>query len=91
MLTRIQSQNDVESFARQLVNEGVSFHPDSDFREYVNTNTNEPTYTPEEADKRNQLLEECFEVCTRLDKNIYGVMLNATLEENGLNQLIPSH
>ena len=65
MITKIETADDVKAFAKQLIAEGVSFHPDDDFNDYVNFEENTPTYTKEEADVRNDLMNKCFEVCEK--------------------------
>lgn len=49
MLTQITSVQDMHEFARQLINESTSFHPDDDFRDYIVLESGVPAYTPEEA------------------------------------------
>lgn len=90
MLTQIRTIKDVELFAKQLVDEGTSFHPDDNFHDYVNLYTDEPTYTHEEAELRNQLMEQAFDVCEELGLDIYTIMLRVFLKETGLDDYIPS-
>lgn len=89
MLNQIKSVADVEQFAKLLVEEGSNFHPDDDFTEYVNYKTGEPTYTPEEAEHRNSLIEQAFEVCEKEEQDIYSVMQRIMLIETGMDQFIP--
>ncbi|RZK10572.1 MAG: hypothetical protein EOO46_10245 [Flavobacterium sp.] len=89
MLTEIKDIKDVEAFARQLVKEGVSFHPDDDFNDYVFFDENKPCYTREEADQRNLLMEQCFEVCEKAGADIYATMLEISLKETGMDRFIP--
>lgn len=71
-ITTIQ---DVKDFAYYLVNiEHVNFNPDEDFRSYINYKTHTPTYTEAEAIIRNNLMEQCFNVCKRYSFDIYNVM-----------------
>ncbi|MCD4664165.1 MAG: hypothetical protein K8R68_02770 [Bacteroidales bacterium] len=79
MITKIRSIEDVELFAYQLTKEGVSFHPDDDFIDYINFGTSETYYSKEEAEIRNRLMDQCFQVCERLHTDIYDVMLNIVL------------
>jgi hypothetical protein len=88
MLTEIKTVKDVEAFAKQLIAEGVSFHPDDDFNDYVFFKENKPCYTKEEAEVRNQLMQQCFEVCEREGVD-YAVMLEVTLKETGMDKYIP--
>jgi hypothetical protein len=80
MKTKIESIDDVIEFATSLSKEGLSFHPDDDFRDYIIMNTNEPFYTKDDADFRNTLMRQCFDICEKEGEDIYDVM--ATFVEN---------
>ena len=89
MITKIQTTEDVKAFAKQLIAEGVSFHPDDDFNDYVNFRENKQCYTKEEADLRNELMNDCFMVCENEGIDIYSLMLEVTLVETGMDNFIP--
>lgn len=89
MIENIIILEDVAAFAKQIIEEGVSFHPDDDFDEYINFKTNEPCYSKIEAKKRNRLMNECFEICDKEGADIYEIMLEVTLKETGLDMVIP--
>ena len=89
MITKIITLEDVKDFAKQLNAEGVSFHPDDDFKDYINFSTNEPIYTIEEAEFRNNLMNYCFEVCETAGVDIYEIMFEELLIESGLDKIIP--
>lgn len=89
MLKKIKTSADVAEFAKQLIHEGVSFHPDEDFTNYVSLETGEPTYSVEEATLRNRLMSECITVCEKGSTDIYSIMLEVTLLETGMDQFIP--
>ena len=75
----ITSKADVESFFMHLLKEeGVSFHPDDDFIDYVNHETGEPTYTHEEAELRNRRMDEAFAVMEGQTPDIYEVGIECT-------------
>jgi hypothetical protein len=81
MIKAINTISDVEQFAKHLVQvEKLSFHPDDDFRDYV-TNANQPFYTTQEAELRNKLMNECFDVCEKEKVDFYGVVLGLIEEE----------
>jgi hypothetical protein len=83
--TRITNISDVEQFANYLVNkEHVNLHPDDDFKSYICAETNEPAYSDAEAEKRNQLMEQCFDVCEREGVDIYEVMGKYVAEKMGI-------
>jgi hypothetical protein len=89
MITEILSIPDVELFMKQLVEEGTNAHPDDDFNNYVHMETGLPAYTPEEAEIRNRLMEQCFDVCEAAGQDIYSVMQEIFLIETGLDKYIP--
>ena len=89
MLTQVLTINDVKAFAKQIIAENVSFHPDDDFNDYVNFKENTPYYSKQEADIRNDLMSMCFEVCEKEGVDIYDLMLEVTLAETGMDKFIP--
>ena len=74
MIQQITTIEDVETFAQQLIAEGLNFHPDDDFGDYINYETKESACSEIEAKHRNQLMDECFEVCEAEGIEIYSVM-----------------
>ena len=70
----IKNMNDVKTFAHQLCDEELNFHPDTDFSDYINLTTENPTYNKEQAEERNRLVKQCFSVCRKEKKDIYLVM-----------------
>ena len=88
MITQIQTSEDVKAFAKQLITEGVSFHPDDDFKDYVYNKAGTQIYSVEEADVRNELMNSCFEVCEKEVVDIYGIMLEAALIKTGMDKFI---
>lgn len=90
MIRKIENTKDVIAFAEQIIKEGVSFHCDDDFSDYVNLKTKQPTYNKQEADFRNELMERCFEVCEKTGVDIYAVMNEVLVNETGLNKLMPT-
>ena len=89
MITKIETTEDVKAFAKQLIAKGVSLHPDDDFYDYVNFKENTPTFTKDEADLGNELMNRCFEVCEKEGVDIYDVMLEVSLIETGMDKFIP--
>lgn len=74
MILFIRTVADVEAFFQHLINkDSLNFHPDEDFRNYVKVETGLPSYTLEEADFRNKLMEACFKVCNRENADIYAI------------------
>lgn len=89
MLSEIKSIKDVCEFVAQLVEEGLNYHPDEDFENYVNIETGEPSYTPEQVCLRNRLNIQCFEVCESTCVNLYDISMEVFLQQTGLGKYIP--
>lgn len=89
MIQEINTVEDVRTFARDLTKEGINFHPDDDFNEYINYETGKDTFSKEEADFRNILMDKCFEICEKENACIYEIMHTEFLLESGLNEIIP--
>ena len=90
MINKIEKVEDVKAFAKHLtVIEKISFHPDDDFSDYVNTETQEPTYSQEEAELRNDLMNQCFKICEQNNVDIYDIMGEIYLIESGMDKYIP--
>ena len=89
MITQIQTSEDVKIFAKEIIADGVSFHPDDDFNDYVYFKENKPCYSKEEADVRNELMNSCFDVCEKEGVDIYAIMLEVLLIETGWDKYIP--
>jgi len=88
MRGHIKNTEDVKKFAVQLIGEGVSFHPDDDFADYVNFKTGEPCYSGRKSALRNRRMAECFEVCSKENTDIYEIMLAVSLTETGMDKFI---
>ncbi len=66
MKRRIFTVADVASFFKQLLEkESLNFHPDEDFKNYIQIETKLPSYTKEEAHLRNSSMQSCFAVCAK--------------------------
>lgn len=89
MITRINNPEDVIAFAKQLVKEGVNFHPDEDFKNFINIETSEPTYTEKEAELRNNLMTQCIATCEKNGIDVYDTMSEVVLVETGMSKFIP--
>ena len=89
MITRINNPEDVIAFAKQLVKECVNFHPDEDFKNYINIETSEPTYTEKEAELRNNLMKQCIVTCEKNEIDVYDTMNEVVLLETGMDKIIP--
>jgi hypothetical protein len=72
----IHTVKDVEKFFRYLVDvRRVNFHPDTDFAEYVSSDTGSKTFTDREVNYYNSLMNACFEICTQAGVDIYEIGL----------------
>lgn len=86
MIQTIKKISDVKTFFQQLLAEELNFHSDEDFSNYINGETKEATYTKEEADLRNRLMDEAFVVCEHNKICIYELGNDITLKYTGLDK-----
>lgn len=74
MITEIKSIYHVRALFKHLLeNESLNFHPDEDFKNYIHLETKLPSYSIEEAELRNKLMQDCFNVCEREGTDIYEI------------------
>jgi hypothetical protein len=77
MIRQITNVEDVATFAQHLVHvEKLSVHPDDDFADYTTYETRLPFYTEKEAERRNQLMNQCFDICEQNNIEIYEIFCN---------------
>lgn len=86
MIQTIKTMDDVKAFFQQLLEEDLNFHPDEDFTNYINGETKEDTYSPEEAELRNKLMDEAFVVCEQNNICIYELGNDMALKYTGLDK-----
>lgn len=71
--SHIATVEDVKDFFRHLVYDlDLNFHPDDDFKSYVDNKTGERIMDDEQADLYNRLMEESFEACNN-DDMVYEI------------------
>lgn len=80
----IKTVEDVKVFFQLLHNKyQVAFHPDDDFKDYVSIANDERTFTNEEADYLNKLMNVSFEICERNGVDIYLIGLEISHPDLG--------
>jgi hypothetical protein len=89
MIKEVKTPDDVAVFTKEIIAEGVAIHPDDDFADMVNAENEQATYTSAEAELRNSLMSQCFEVCEQHEIPIYDFMQEIYLKETGLDKFIP--
>ncbi len=81
----IRTVDDFIAFQRAIWSEGVNFHPEDDFFDYVEGEDPDengeyrPCYTHEEATLRNTLLEQAYAVCEAAGVDICEIGLDEYL------------
>lgn len=77
MITQITKAEDISIFAKLLIyEEKLSLHPDDDFKDYIFYETKQQIYSEADADLRNQLMTQCFDVCEKNGHDIYEIFHN---------------
>lgn len=86
MIQEITTTDDVRTFFNQLLEESLNFHPDEDFANYINAESEESTYSLEEAETRNSLMDRAFEICALNEVCIYEIAHDLSLKYTGLDK-----
>lgn len=80
--SHIDSVKGIETFFHHLlVDRKLSYHPDDDFKDYVNFKTGKRVFTDEEAKTYNRLMDEAFEICDLDGIDIYSIGLDEFVEK----------
>lgn len=80
--TIIKSIDDVKIFFNQLLIEEINFHPDSDFNDFINLETLEVTFSKDDAEQLNNVMNDCFEICEKEGEDIYEIALEVNKKYN---------
>lgn len=74
--------DDVKVFFHHIVVEKhVSFHPDDDFADYVDSSVENPIFNEQEVVLYNRLMDESFDVCEKANVDIYSIGLDEMMAE----------
>lgn len=84
MKTEINAYQDIVNFAEQIINEGVSMHPDDNFYDVVELKTGRKIYTDTEAELRNNLLEKSHSICEKEGIDVYELFNSILKNRIGL-------
>lgn len=84
MIQTIKNENDLRSMLTEVINYlGWGFHPDNSMADYVYRDTSEPSYTIEEAERLDSLMDEAFDFCERHSIDIYELSMEISKELHG--------
>lgn len=73
----INKPGDVSRFFKWLVEcKQLCFHPDDSFFDYISFDTKARSFTDNEADALDELMERCFGVCNDSGEDIYKLASN---------------
>lgn len=78
----LQTITDIETFFRDLITKhNLNFNPDTDFNDYINTETKAPTFTETESTELNKKMEQAFNICKNTGKDIYKIAVKIFRKE----------
>lgn len=82
---KIKTAADVKMFFYFLIEyERLNFHPDTDFRDYIDLESDDPLFNSDEIEHYNSLLDSCFSICEEERIDIYNLsiqVLNPSIAE----------
>lgn len=84
MIHAISTENDLRVLLIEVISYlGWAFHPDEPMTEYVWRDTGEPSYTQEEAQRLDNLMDEAFDFCEQHGIDIYELAMEISKELHG--------
>ena len=84
MKTEINTYQDIVNFVEQIINEGVSMHPDDNFHDVVELKTGRKIYTDTEAELLNNLLDQSHSICEKEGIDVYELFNSILKNRIGL-------
>ena len=84
MIQNIKTEKDLREMLTEVIGYlGWAFHPDDPMKDYIRRDTGEPSYSPEEAERLDHLMDEAFEFCERRNIDIYELSMEISKELYG--------
>jgi hypothetical protein len=84
MIKTIKTEKDLREMLTEVIGYlGWAFHPDDPMTDYIRRDTGEPSYTSEEAQRLDCLMDEAFEFCNQQGLDIYELSMNISKELHG--------
>ncbi|MBI9016299.1 MAG: hypothetical protein JEZ07_03450 [Phycisphaerae bacterium] len=78
----INTIDDVKRFFTYLVQEKhLNFHPDTDFNEYLDSDTDKALFSAKEAKQMNILMNNSFIVCQKCNCDIFQYGIEALISK----------
>lgn len=80
----LSNSEDVRLFIREcILTLGLSFHPDTEFSDYVTIGTDEPLFSEEESIALERKLNKCWDICEAEHTDVYQIALDVYLQTTG--------
>ena len=84
MIQAIKTENDLWALLTEVISFlGWAFHPDDPMTDYVRRDTGEPSYSLEEAERLDSLMDEAFDFCEQHGVDIYELSMEISKELHG--------
>lgn len=84
MIQAINTENDLRVLLTEVISYlGWAFHPDNSMTDYVRRDTGEPSYSPEEAKRLDNLMDKAFDFCEQRGIDIYELSMEISRELHG--------
>ena len=81
MIQTINTEDDLRTLLTEVIsNLGWAFHLENSMTDYVRRDTGETSYTPEETQRLNCLMDEAFDFCEQHGIDIYELSMEISKE-----------
>lgn len=76
MIQTINTENDLRTMMAEVIGyHGWAFHPDDPMTDFVRRDTGEPSYSQEEAERLDNLMNKAFGFCEQRGIDIYELSM----------------
>lgn len=84
MVHTINTENDLRALLTEVISDlGWAFHPDEPMMEYVQRDTGRSSYTQEQAQRIDSLMDEAFDFCEQHGFDIYELSMEISKKLHG--------
>lgn len=81
MIQAIKTENDLRALLTEVISYlGWAFHPDDSMTNYVRRDTGEPSYSQEEAERLDSLVDKAFDFCEQRGIDIFELSMEISKE-----------
>lgn len=84
MIQTIKTEKDLRALLTEVISYlGWAFHPNDSMTNYVRRDTGEPSYSPEEAKRLDNLMDKAYDFCEQHGIDFYELSMEISKDFHG--------